>query len=135
MKKVAWLFIVFLALAISTSAQKLVELKGTATQWKDGKETPLQGATVVIGTNITLNTGGVADEIRNARGIAAEVTTNDKGAFVAKVPAGRYAVILWKARYVPATYTATAPGTFTGSISPDAQPGAAGRHGSLAKKN
>jgi hypothetical protein len=135
MKKLVYLFVLFFAMAISASAANLVEFKGTVTQWKDGKEVPLPGATVIIGTNISLNTGGMTDVIQNAKGIAAQVNTNEKGAFVAKVPAGRYAVILWKAHYVPASYTAAAPGTFKGSISYDNQVGASGRHTGLTKKN
>lgn len=116
------------------SQQSDGEIRGTVTQWQKGKEIPLSGATVIIGKNISLVGRGSTDVIRNAKGIAAEVKTDGKGAFSAKAPAGTYMLILWKRGYVPASYSTRVPGSFKGAISADTQVGSSGRHLNLSRE-
>ncbi len=103
-------------------------LSGKVTEWKGGKEFPLAGAIVVIGKNISLDTSKIDDTVKNSANVAKKVTTDEKGMFKVDIPAGKYAIILWKSKYVPYTGVVTVPGDFLGSISVDNQVGASGRH-------
>ena len=133
MKKFSVLSILFTVLLWIPAAQSQV-LSGTITQWKDGKQTPVVGARVIIGVNINLDTRTGDDKIQNPAGIVDSVVTGPGGTFTAKVPAGSgYTIIVWKAHYTPQVdFNVRVPGTYNGSISYDSQVGADGRHMSLS---
>lgn len=107
-------------------------LSNKITEWKQGKESPLGGCTVIVGKDLSLNAKGSTDVVRGA--IIKEATTDNSGTFKMDIPAGRHAIILWKPHYVPQTDNIGAPGKYTGSISEDTQVGASGRHMSLSRQ-
>jgi hypothetical protein len=136
MKTRVILLMMSMVLSSALAVAQNVRLTGTITQWREGKESALPEAKVIIGTGIWLDARGTTDVVRNAKGIVAEVSTDARGNFTAQVPAGKYTVILWKGRYVPSTQDdVAAPGDFKGSISPDHQVASGGRHESLSKKD
>ncbi len=134
MKEFLILTIICLGSPLLLIAQNTIKCSGVVTEWVDGKEKILSGATVVIGKQISLLVGvdrnrGV-DTVKGQ--VTAKVSTDSKGFASVSIPAGNYTVIIWKAGYVPKTHTGVEAKSykFIGSISKDTS--MQGLHTSLA---
>lgn len=104
-------------------AQNTVNCSGVVTEWVDGKEKVLSGATVIVGKQISLLVGVERNRgVDTVRGVVtAKAVTDAKGFASVSIPPGNYTVIIWKAGYVPKTFNGVEAKTykFMGSISKD----------------
>lgn len=123
MKKLLILTIICLCSSLFLTAQDTIKCSGTVTEWVDGKQKVLSGATVVVGKQISLLVGVERNRgVDTVKGqVAAKATTDSNGFATVSVPKGFYTVIIWKAGYVPQTYSGVEAKSykFMGSISKD----------------
>jgi hypothetical protein len=123
MNKLVVLILICFCSPLLLIAQETIKCSGVVTEWVDGKEKILSGATVVVGKQISLVVG-----VERNRGtdtvkgqVAAKTITDSKGFASVAIPKGVYTVIIWKQGYVPRTFTGVEAKSYEyiGSISKD----------------
>ena len=123
MKKLLVFTVVCFCSPLLLMAQGNVKCSGVVTEWVGGKEKTLSGATIVVGKQISLVTGVEQNRgVDTVKGqVTAKTTSDSKGFASVSVPQGSYTVIIWKAGYVPKTFTGVEAKSYKymGSISKD----------------